>query len=111
MQQDHVVLVLTSVPDVPLAKQIAHVLIKEGLAGCVSLGSPTLSVYAWKGKIEEAEEIPLTIKTTWARGEAVIARLISLHPYEVPEAIIVPVASGHGPYLDWVRSLTVTSAR
>ncbi len=111
MQQDDVVLVLTNAPDLPLAKRIAHLLVGEGLAACVSLGAPILSVYAWKGEVKETEEIPMTIKTTRGRGAELIARLTALHPYEVPEAIVVPVAGGHGPYLDWVRSLTSTPAR
>jgi periplasmic divalent cation tolerance protein len=105
-QQDVVVLVLANAPDILLAKRMAHLLIEEGLAACVSIGSAVLSIYSWKGEVEGAEEIPLIIKTTQARQAALIARLVALHPYEVPEALVIPVSDGHGPYLDWVRQLT-----
>jgi periplasmic divalent cation tolerance protein len=65
-----------------------------------------LSVYSWKGEIEGAEEIPMIIKTTVNKQEEMIERLVELHPYDVPEAVVLPVAGGYGPYLDWVRSLT-----
>jgi periplasmic divalent cation tolerance protein len=104
--QDDVVLVLTNTPDLLLAKRIAHLLIEEGLAACVSIGNSVLSVYSWQGEVEGAEEIPLTIKTTKRQQEALIQRLVNLHPYEIPEALVVSVSGGYQPYLDWVRDVT-----
>lgn len=106
LQQSDVVLVLTNAPDLLLAKRIAHLLIEEGLAACISLGTPVLSIYSWEGDVQGADEIPLTIKTTWGQQEALIKRLVELHPYDVPEALVVPVVGGFQPYLDWVRDLT-----
>lgn len=106
MPLSDVVIVMTNAPDLLLAKRIAHLLIEERLAACVNIGAPILSVYGWQGEVQGAEEIPMTIKTTSERQQAMIARLVSLHPYDVPEAIIVPVLGGYAPYLDWVRSLT-----
>lgn len=111
MQPDDIVLVMTSAPDLLLAKRIAHLVIEEGKAACVSLGTPVLSVYSWKGDVEAAEEIPMTIKTTWSRQAELIARIKELHPYDVPEIIVLPVIAGHGPYLDWIRELTRTSSQ
>ncbi len=106
MQPDDIVLVMTSAPDLLLAKRIAHLVIEEGKAACISLGAPVLSVYSWKGDVEAAEEIPMTFKTTWSRQAELTAHIQALHPYEVPEIIVVPVIAGHGPYLDWIRELT-----
>jgi periplasmic divalent cation tolerance protein len=106
MAQSEVVIVLTNAPDLLLAKRIAHLLIEEHLAACINIGQPMLSVYGWKGDVEGAQEIPMTIKTTTDKQEAMIARLVELHPYDIPEAVIVPTVGGHTPYLDWVRSLT-----
>lgn len=107
MQPADVVMVITNAPDLLLAKRIAHLLIEEGLAACVNIGQqPMLSIYSWKGDVEGAEEIPMTIKTTWDRHAQLITRLKELHPYEVPEALVVPTIAGYAPYLDWVRSLT-----
>jgi len=101
-----VVLVLSNAPDMLLAKRIAHVLIEERLAACVNLGAPVLSMYMWQGVMEGAEEIPLTIKTTQARVQELAERLAQLHPYQVPEILVVPAIGGAAAYLDWVRENT-----
>ena len=63
-------------------------------------------MYTWQGQIEGAEEIPLTIKTISSRSQEVVQALTRLHPYEVPEILIVPVIGGHPGYLQWVRDTT-----
>jgi periplasmic divalent cation tolerance protein len=104
-----VVIVLSTAPDLLLAKRIAHILVEEGLAACVNLGAACLSMYMWKGKLEGTEEIPLTMKTTRVRLRAVSERLAQLHPYDVPEILVVPVSGGSSEYLDWVRRQTMHS--
>ena len=103
MRDDDIVLVISNAPDLLLAKRIAHVLVEDGLAACVNLGAPVLSIYRWQGEIEGADEIPLWIKTTTGRQQAVVQALAKLHPYDVPEIIVVPVIGGSASYLDWVR--------
>lgn len=103
---DDVVLVLSNTPDAALAGRIAQALVEGGLAACVSIGAPVTSVYTWQGKVEHAEEIPLVIKTTGARQEEVVQALAKLHPYEVPEALVVPVLDGLNTYMGWVRQQT-----
>lgn len=103
MACDDVVIVVSNAPDALLAKRIAHVLVEEGLAACVNLGPPGLSMYMWEGKLEGAEEIPLTMKTTAARAAALVGRLKQLHPYQVPEVLVLPVTAGLASYLEWVR--------
>lgn len=105
MAQD-VVVVLSNAPDLLLAKRIAHMLVEENLAACVNLGAPVLSMYMWEGELEGTDEIPLVIKTTQSALPAMTERLIELHPYEVPEILVLPVAGGAQPYLDWVRRQT-----
>lgn len=56
----------------------------------------------WRG----GEEIPIHIKTTYARHKAVVQALAQMHPYDVPEIIVLPVIGGAAPYLDWVRQQT-----
>lgn len=101
-----VVVVLSNAPDQLLAKRIAHMLVEEGLAACVNLGAPVLSMYMWEGKLEGAEEVPLVIKTTESALPAMTARLTELHPYEVPEILVIPVVGGAQPYLEWVSQQT-----
>lgn len=104
---DHeAVLVLSNAPDALLAKRIAHVLVEEGLAACVNLGAAGLSMYMWQGTLEGTEEIPLMAKTTRERLQALAERLRQLHPYEVPEILVVPVLGGLASYLDWMQAQT-----
>jgi periplasmic divalent cation tolerance protein len=100
------VLVLSNAPDLLLAKRIAHMLVEEHLAACVNLGTARLSLYMWQGELEGADEIPITMKTTGARAPALIKRLLELHPYEVPEVLVLPVLGGSAAYLDWLREQT-----
>ncbi len=66
------------------------------------------SIYRWEGAVEQAEEILLTIKTTQAQFEPMVARIASLHPYELPEVLAVEVVAGLQAYLDWVVDNTGT---
>lgn len=106
MASDDCILVFTNAPGTLLAKRIAHVVLEEGLAACVNLSAPTLSMYRWEGVIEGAEEIALTIKTTADRRDALMAALCRLHPYDVPEILVVPVTGGLPAYLSWVHQET-----
>lgn len=106
MPQQEIVMVMTNAPDLLLAKRIAHLLIEEKLAACVNIGAPMLSIYGWKGEVEGDTEIPMMIKTTEDKQRVMIERLVELHPYDIPEAIVIPVTGGYAPYLDWVRRLT-----
>lgn len=76
----------------------------ERLAACVNRLAGISSTYRWQGAVITDSEELLVIKTTAGRFDALKARLLALHPYEVPELIAVPATHGHGAYLDWVRS-------
>lgn len=104
--RDDVVIILGNAPDVLLAKRIAHVLVEEHYAACVNLGAVGLSMYLWEGKLEGAEEVPLLMKTSAARADALMARYKTLHPHEVPELLVLRALGGSPDYLDWVREQT-----
>lgn len=101
-----VLLVLTTLPDAETARSLAARLIDDQLAACVNMLAPCTSVYAWQGKVEEATEYPLLIKTAAARYEALEHCIRTLHPYELPEIIAVPVERGLPDYLAWVKTQT-----
>jgi periplasmic divalent cation tolerance protein len=97
------VLVLTTCPDEASASRIARDLVESGLAACVSRVGPVHSTYRWRGAIQDEPEVLLVIKTIIPRYSELEMRLKSLHPYEVPEIIGLPVAAGSAQYLDWLR--------
>lgn len=99
-------LLFTNLPDAESARQLAAALIEERLAACVNILAPCRSVYRWEGEIEEAEEVPLLVKTTVERYPALEAAVRARHPYELPEIIAVPVEHGLPAYLDWVATET-----
>lgn len=99
-------LILCNAPDAATAGQIARELVERRLAACVNVMAPCQSVYRWQGKVEEASEIPLLIKSTAARFAEIETVIRALHPYEVPEIIALPIRAGLPAYLDWVRQET-----
>ena len=103
----NLILVLTTMPDDHRADALARTLVDERLAACVNVTAPMRSTYRWKDAVEVEAERQLVIKTTKARLSTLQARLQSLHPYELPELIVVD-AEGSGPYADWVN-LTVSA--
>ena len=100
-----VVLVLSTAPAAPgddTAEQIARTLIDERLAACVNIHAPMASIYRWKGAVERDSERQLVIKTTRNTLPALEKRLRELHPYELPEFIVVAASGGSAVYLQWV---------
>ncbi len=88
------------------ADRIAGALLDARLVACVNVLRGVRSRYWWKGKLETADEAILVMKTADDLAERAVARLVELHPYEVPEAVVFDAAGGHGPYLDWVDEVT-----
>lgn len=105
-QPERPLVVLSTAPDEAVATEIAQCLVKEGLAACVNLADPSLSIYKWQGRLESETEVALTIKTCADRLSALAGRLASLHPYEVPEILVLDVASGSSAYLSWMHEQT-----
>lgn len=101
-------IVITNAPDRDVALKIANALIERRLAACVNILAECTSVYRWRGKLETATEVPLLIKTRAAIYSEVEAAIRSLHPYELPEIVAVPVERGLPDYLEWVSAATVT---
>jgi periplasmic divalent cation tolerance protein len=99
-------LVLTNLPDAAAARALADHLVGERLAACVNILAPCRSVYRWQGAVEDAEEVPLLIKTTAARYAELEAAIRTLHPYELPEIVAVPIAHGLPGYLAWLATET-----
>ncbi len=96
------VIVLTTLPVDGDAEKFASQLVEERLAACVNVLPSMRSVYRWKNAVERADERQLVIKTTTEQVNALEARLRELHPYDVPEFIVIPIVQGSADYLSWL---------
>jgi len=104
----HVVLV--TAPDAEVGARIARALVAEGLAACVNLVPGVRSIYRWQGAVHDDAEVLLIAKTRAALVSALGDRVRALHPYELPEVIALPVATGSEPYLEWLRGAAEAGA-
>lgn len=102
---EQVLLLMTNMPDTRSAQALAHVLVQSKMAACVNLLPGVQSVYRWQGKIEQANEVTLFIKTTQARYHQVEQAILAAHPYDLPEVIAMPL-TGHAAYLHWIKQET-----
>ena len=105
MAANDVVIVLTTAPNDDRAEAWARTLVEERLAACVNLYGAMTSFYRWKGVVERDAERQVVIKTTRARLPAVEERLRALHPYELPEFVVIAAESSDA-YGKWVAGET-----
>jgi periplasmic divalent cation tolerance protein len=96
-------LVLTTAGSKEEAQRIARTLVERRLAACVNLVQRVESVYRWQGKVEEAEEWLLLIKTTGAAFGRVRDAIQELHSYDLPECICLAIDGGSSAYLKWLE--------
>lgn len=96
---------MTTVGDEAAAAELSRAMVQERLAGCVQVVAAT-STYRWEGAVEAAEERLLFIKTTTARLAELEAFIAARHPYDEPEVVTVPIASGSAGYLAWLQAST-----
>ncbi len=101
---DEVRVVLMTAPDLEVARELGRRLVEERLAACANIVPGLRSIFRWKGEVRDESEVLLVLKTTRSVVGALVERAASLHPYDVPEVLALPVVEGYRPYLDWVRS-------
>ena len=97
---------LCTCPDAATAARIASALVDDRLAACVNVLPGVESVYRWEGRVERASEVLLLVKSTRDRLQALTARVVELHPYELPELVAVDIAGGLPGYLAWIADAT-----
>lgn len=107
MDANDTLVCLCACPDPATAERIARALVDERLAACVNLLPGVRSVYRWRGAVEEANEVLLLAKTMRDALPALQARLVALHPYELPELLAVEAAGGLPAYLGWIADNVV----
>jgi periplasmic divalent cation tolerance protein len=99
---EKILLALSTFPDAEIARRISNQLVSERFAACANIFPSVESIYRWKEKIESGNETLVFFKLSEDRQSAFQEKLQSLHPYEVPEIILVPISSGLPEYLRWV---------
>lgn len=110
MTNSEFVFVYSTFPDRDAAMKVGEHLIREKLAACVNISAPITSLYQWEGLLETGTEVAALIKTRRSLAEKLIAAARTLHPYSVPCFLVLPVETGNGDYLAWVRAQTLGDA-
>jgi periplasmic divalent cation tolerance protein len=108
MDTPEYVLVLTTLPADADAPGFAQALVEDRLAACVNLLPLMQSLYRWQGTVEQETERQVVIKTSRLRVNALWERVRELHPYEMPEFVVVPIVDGNQAYLAWVGESTTS---
>jgi periplasmic divalent cation tolerance protein len=101
------VLVLTTLPGDADAAAFGRTLVEERLAACVNLLPLMESIYRWEGAVQHDTERQVIIKTSRERVVALWERLREMHPYDVPEFIVLSIVDGNDAYLRWIGESTL----
>jgi periplasmic divalent cation tolerance protein len=97
-------IVLTTTADPEEGARLAHTLVEERLAACVTVIPGVQSVYRWQGEVETSSETLLLLKTEQGQLSTLETRLHALHSYQTPEFLVLRVESGSPAYLDWLHA-------
>jgi len=105
MTSEEIVVYITA-PNEDEAVNIAKALVESRLAACVNIVKNIRSIYSWKGKVEDASEVLMIVKTRKALFDKLSNTVMDLHSYDVPEVIAIPIIDGSANYLTWLREST-----
>jgi periplasmic divalent cation tolerance protein len=105
-QNDKLVLVYATFPDLAMAESVAGILVRDRLAACVNLLPGMISVYEWQGQLERGGEIVAIIKTRAVLADAVVAAVRSQHSYDNPAILVLPVTGGSAQFAAWIAEQT-----
>ncbi len=104
--------IYTTWPDSASARSAAADLVEAGLCACANIIDGMTSVYRWQGQIETANECVMILKTSEAAAPALRERILSLHPYDEPCLLALPVdeAASAPDFLAWIGQQTGAQA-
>ena len=106
MAMTEAMVVLCSFPDAEKARQIGTHLVEKQHAACINVLPAVESIYRWGGKLCHEQEVMLVIKTSRRAFPVMSRELTSMHPYELPEIVALPVVDGSAAYLTWLLDQT-----
>ena len=98
--------IYSTIGNIQDARRIGRTLVEEQLVACVNIIPKIESVYRWKGKVEDDEECIILAKTTDKNVKKAIKRIKVLHPYELPDIIVIPIIGGLKDYLNYITNET-----
>ncbi len=98
--------VLVTAPDMDTAERLAERLVDERLAACANLVPGVVSIYRWDEQVQRDDEVLIVLKTEQEQVDGLRERVVTLHPYDVPEVVVLPITDGHAPYLEWLTRST-----
>ena len=102
MAASDVLTILMTAPDPGVGEQIVRQLLDERLVACGNVIPGAISLYRWDGEIQRDQEALVILKTARTALQDALARAEEVHPYEVPELLVLEVADGSAPYVNWV---------
>jgi periplasmic divalent cation tolerance protein len=106
MAEEELSIILVTAPSQEVANRLAHGLVTECLAACVNVVPGVTSTYYWEGKLEQAEEALMVIKTRRSRYAELEQYVQTHHPYDTPEIVEIPAGRVTHKYLQWVMNAT-----
>ncbi|HRI76297.1 MAG TPA: divalent-cation tolerance protein CutA [Alphaproteobacteria bacterium] len=106
-EETGIVFIYVTAPSAEVAEHIAAAAVEEKLAACANILPGMTSVYRWQGKVERASEVVVILKTRADVSATLMQRIKTLHPYEVPCAVSLPVLGGLDDYLGWIKAETL----
>ncbi len=101
----HIVILVTA-KDEAQANKIAEKLVAEKLVACANIVPGIQSIFRWKGKVDRAKEVLLVLKSHRRHFPAIVKTVQSLHSYDVPEVVALPIIEGNKDYLNWLTEST-----
>lgn len=107
--RSNILIVFMTAPNRREATRIARSLVREKLVACANIVPEVTSIFHWEGRVQKSREVLLILKTTNRRYHALENTIRSMHSYEVPEIVAVPVARGLDQYIEWVREETTSN--
>lgn len=90
------------------AKKMARILLNKNLIACANIYAPMISMYKWKGGIEEESEVPVIFKTTDKKAKEVMVEIKENHPYETPCITVIKPEDTNAPFLNWMNEVTLS---
>lgn len=104
------IVAFVTAPDAAVGARIARELVESRLAACVNVVAGVTSIYRWQGAVEEASEVLLVVKSVRARIGEIERALARIHPYELPELVVLEPAHVEARYLEWLRGESAPNA-